>query len=209
MQFTKGAGLIELNGLEEISHLKNYTLIRPLLNYSKDDLLKYLNNSNIKYFVDKSNFEDKYKRNYFRNNFSNQLLDEYKEGIKKSFLYLKNDIKSLNINNKPIISIGELEVFKAHKDNNKNIRLIDKSLKQRGYIISANQRNEILKQKEIVIGEFSISIVDTYIWISPHSNQTMDKKFKDLCRVNKIPKKNRAYLKEINLDVVEIKGLLV
>ena len=29
----------------------------------------------------------------------------------------------------------------------------------------------------------------------------MDKKFKELCRVNHIPQKNRAYLKEREIDI--------
>ncbi len=209
MQFTKGAGLVELDGLNEQTAMENYKLIRPLLNYSKDDLLEYLENKDIKYFIDESNFDDKYKRNYFRRSFANKLLEEYEIGIKKSFKYLNNDVKSLNINNKAIIDIKGLEIFKSFNDNNKNIRIIDKSLKRRGYILSTFQRDEIIKQKEIVIDNFSISLTKKFIWITPNSNFTMDKKFKEICRINKIPKKSRAYLKENNLDIKELKKLLL
>ena len=108
-------------------------------------------------------------------------------------------MNSLGINTTAKIVIEELEVYDAFEDDNKNIRVIDKSLKKRGYILSSAQRVEILRQREITIDKFSISITDKNLWITPQSSVSMDKKFKELCRVNKIPKKNRAYLKENNL----------
>jgi len=204
MQFTKGAGLVELAGLEEFAQKDYYNLIRPILDYSKDELLSFLKANDIKYFIDESNFDDIYKRNYFRKKFSNELLNEFQDGIKKSFSYLEKDIQSLNIHDKAIISIQDVEIFKSLGDDNINIRVVDKALKRRGYILSSNQRDEILRQKEIVIDTFSISLCKNYIWITPNSNMIMDKVFKELCRVNKIPKKNRAYLKECSIDIKKI-----
>ena len=54
----------------------------------------YLDHKNIKYFFDESNDDEKYKRNYFRHNFSNALLEEYESGILKSFNYLEKDNQS-------------------------------------------------------------------------------------------------------------------
>ena len=210
MQFSKGAGLVELAGVQEVSQKNNYSLIRPILDYSKDELLEYLSSNQIKHFVDASNFEDTYKRNYFRKNFSDKLLSEFQSGIKKSFSYLNKDITSLNVDCSALFLQDELEIFKSNKDDNLNIRLIDKSLKKRGYILSSLQRDEILKQKEIVIDKFCISIYEDYIWITPNSSTIMDKKFKELCRVNNIPKKNRTYLKEKNIDIRKlIKNLIL
>ena len=105
-------------------------------------------------------------------------------------------------------AIKKLEIFKSFNDDNKNIRIIDKSLKKRGYILSSAQRDEILKQREIVISDFSISMVNQYIWITPNSSAVMDKAFKEICRINKIPKKNRSYLFEIKVDLNKILDLL-
>jgi len=204
MQFTKGAGLTELMGLNTYEKKDSYHLIRPLLDCSKEYLLLYLKSNNITYFVDESNTDEKYKRNYFRKNFANQLLTEYQDGISKSFTYLDNDIQSLDIKTDSLLSIKELTLFTSYRDDNKNIRIIDKSLKKRGYILSALQRSEILKQREIIIDCFAISILESYIWISPSSNYKMDKKFKEICRINKIPKKHRAYLKENNINLEDV-----
>ena len=179
-----------------------YTSFKPLLNISKNELENYLKENNIKYFVDKSNYDERYRRNYFRHNFSDRLLNEYQEGIKNSFEYLEKDIESLNITNKPIYKISQLEIFDNLSDENLNIRLIDLSLKKRGLLLSQAQRKEILRQKEITISDkVCISIESEFIWISPKSTFVMDKKFKEKCRVKKIPKNIRAYIKEVNIDL--------
>ncbi|MGM0519303.1 MAG: tRNA lysidine(34) synthetase TilS [Campylobacterota bacterium] len=205
MQLTKGAGLFELIGLNEWEQRDNYKIFKPLLNVSKQELENYLNENKINYFVDKSNYDEKYRRNYFRHNITNLLIKNHKEGIKKSFEYLQSDLNSLKLDSNPILKIKELEVFKTSKDDNINIRVIDKNLKKRGFIISKATRDEIIKQKQLVIShEISISILLDYIWISPTNNISMDKKFKEKCRIKKIPKNIRGYLykESINLDKI-------
>jgi len=202
MQLSKGAGLIELIGFNEFEIKDTYKIYKPLLTISKEELENYLKKRDIKYFIDSSNRDEKYKRNYFRHNFSDRFLDEYKDGIINSFNYLQEDIESLNFKNKAIIEVEELEVFKNLDDDNLNIRIIDLSLKKRGVLLSKAQRKEILKQKRIVISnKISITIEDDYIWICPKSLKTMDKKFKEKCRILKIPKNIRAYVKEKEIEV--------
>ena len=205
MQLTKGAGLIELIGFNEFEQKENYKIYKPLLDITKKELEKFLQKKNIKYFVDNSNFDEKYKRNYFRHNFSDKLLSEYSNGIKKSFKYLQNDINSLNLSIKPIKSFNELEIYKNQNDNNLNIRIIDNSLKKRGFLLSSAQREEIIKQKEITIShKINITLNEDFIWICPKIEINMDKKFKEFYRINKIPKNMRAYIYSLNLDLDEL-----
>ena len=205
MQITKGAGLVELIGFNVFEHKENYKIYKPLLQITKEELQKYLKQNDLKYFIDNSNFDEKYKRNFFRHNFSDKLLEEFKEGIKKSFDYLQKDLNSLNIQDRPKKKIKELEIFVNQKDDNLNIRTIDLSLKRRGILLTNAQRNEILKQKEITISnKINISMDENNIWITPMLNITMDKKFKELCRVNKIPKNIRAYIFSENIDLKEL-----
>jgi len=194
MQFTKGAGLSELIGMEEISFKNDYQLLKPLLSYSKKELKQYLDDLSIKYFIDESNFDEKYTRNYFRHNFSDKLLDEYSSGILNSFQYLKNDDDSLfgRINK---TKTEKLTVFEFNGDLNIGLRIIDKELKKRNIIVSAATREEIKIKKELVVAhKIAISIVKNKIYIAPNLNITMDKKFKDKCRINKIPKNIRPYI---------------
>lgn len=205
MQLSKGAGLVELIGFNEFEQKNNYKIYKPLLNITKDELENYLKINNHKYFIDESNFDEKYKRNFFRHNFSNPFLENFSLGVKKSFEYLQNDLNSLNIQNNPIKKIEELEIFLNQKDDNLNIRTIDLSLKKRGILISSAQRDEILKQKELTIShKINISILEDYIYITPICNEIMDKKFKELCRIKNIPKNIRSYIFKNNIDLNEL-----
>ncbi|WP_152018037.1 tRNA lysidine(34) synthetase TilS [Aliarcobacter butzleri] len=205
MQFTKGAGLVELIGFNEFEQKENYKVYKPLLEITKEELENFLKQENIKYFIDNSNFDEKYKRNYFRHNFSDKLLSEYTNGIKKSFEYLQNDINSLNIEITPIKNFNELEIYQNQNDNNLNIRIIDNSLKKRGFLLSSAQRDEIIKQEEITIShKINISIKENFIWICPNVSSIMDKKFKEACRINKIPKNVRNYIYYKKIDIKEL-----
>jgi tRNA(Ile)-lysidine synthase len=205
MQLSKGAGLIELIGFNEFEQKDTYKIYKPLLNITKNELEIYLQKNNLKYFVDESNFDEKYKRNFFRHNFSNKFLEKFSSGVKKSFEYLQNDLNSMNIQYEAIKKIDELEIFLNQNDDNLNIRTIDLSIKKRGILLSNAQRNEIIKQKELTIShKINISICKDYIWIAPINNGVMDKKFKDMCRINNIPRNIRAYISYKRIDLKEL-----
>ncbi len=194
MRFTKGAGVHELIGLEEFSMRNNYNVIRPLLQYSKDELISYLKSNKHNYFVDQSNFEPYYERNIFRENFSNELLERYSDGIKRSFNYLKED--------KEALSNGIIELFQYKKlfiigyNHTYQIpRAVDQYLKKLGYLLSASQREELKSETSIVFGgKWAVEVRENRIFIAPYSNETMSKKFKEQCRVLSVPSKIRPYL---------------
>lgn len=204
MQLGKGAGLCELLGLEASLKKKNYTIVRPLLDYSKEELEEYLISSNHKYFYDQSNSELTYKRNYIRHEFAHKFLNEFQTGVRNSFKYLQKDLESLHINYEAVFKEKELEIFDHIQDKNLTIRIIDAALKQRGYLLSHAQRNEIFKQKECVIDRFAIALTPHYIWIAPVSSIKMDKSFKEQCRIMSIPKKIRAYLFEKSIELEKL-----
>lgn len=196
MQFTKGAGLNELLSFELQSSRKNYKLFKPLISTSRKELEKYLKENNIRYFIDSSNEDESFKRNYFRKHFSNALINEFEEGISNSFTYLEEDLKSLKNKISMIFKEKELEIYKNTKDDNLNIKIIDESFKKRGILLSKKQRDEIIKQKELVVShKIVVSILNTYIYICPYITDTvLTKDFKEICRINKIPSKVRHYI---------------
>ena len=205
MQLSKGAGLVELIGFNEFEQKENHKIYKPLLNITKEELENYLKINNHKYFVDQSNFDEKYKRNYFRHTFSNKFLENFSSGVKKSFEYLQIDLDSLNIQNIRIKKIKELEIFLNQNDDNLNIRTIDLSLKKRGFLLTSAQRNEILKQKEITIShKINISIQQNHIWIAPICSEFIEKKYKELYRINKIPKNIRTYIFREKIELEEL-----
>ena len=52
---------------------------------------------------------------------------------------MEDDLNSLNLKLDPVITLEDLEVFENLEDDNLNLRVIDKSLKRRGVLISKNK----------------------------------------------------------------------
>ncbi len=209
MQFTKGAGVAELNGMQEFQQQKNYTLVRPLLQYDKQELLEYLHVNNIRYFLDKSNFSTKYKRNYFRKEFSEKLLKEYKEGIKKSFTYLQEDAKELtySVEYKEIEDMCYFPSFTPRGD----LINIDTYLKKKSYLLSKSEKETLKKQENTIVGrKYLIVFANQYIFITPYTqtNITMNKKFKEECRILHIEPKLRPFFYQKKKAFVLFKTLM-
>ncbi len=202
MRLTKGAGVSELIGLKSVSKRKSYTLIRPLVEYSKNELLEYLKINKYPYFLDESNSNEKYERNKFRKQFSDPLMAEYRAGIKRSFKYLKKDKESLEKEFEILYAVKELRVLKLHNLSAK-IKASDLTLKELGYLLSASQRQEIEKEESLVIGgKWAVERQEELLYIAPYLTTKIPKKFKEKYRVKKIPSKIRSYIFKENIDIL-------
>jgi tRNA(Ile)-lysidine synthase len=199
MRLTKGAGVSELLGLEPIIEKGNYTLVRPLLEYSKEELLAYLKANNYPYFEDESNRDEKYERNFFRKHFSDPLLAKYQEGIKRSFDYLRNDKMQLEEAFETYYTEKSLRVIQL-KNPSAKVKAADLTLKELGYLLSSAQRQEIEKENSLVIGGvWAIELQDDLLYIAPYMTINMPKEFKEACRLSKIPIKIRPYLLKVEI----------
>ncbi|SFV59854.1 tRNA(Ile)-lysidine synthetase [hydrothermal vent metagenome] len=202
MRLTKGAGVSELIGLEPVTQREGYTLVRPLLEYSKDELLDYLKENDHPYFIDESNSDEKYERNKFRQQFSNPLIKAYKEGIRRSFEYLRKDKKELEKGFELIRTEKKLRIIKLCNPKTKT-KATDIILKNLGYLLSASQRKEIENENSLVIGgEWAVELENDLLYIAPYVTTDMPKPFKEQCRIKKIPSKIRPYLFKENIDIL-------
>jgi len=126
MKIVRGSNINGYAGIKKISNMKHYSIIRPFLDYTKDELLEYINKNNIKYYNDITNIDIKYTRNRFRHNIIPELKKEDKNVHKKFLKYsntlleyndyvlyeVENNIKKLYINNKlDIKKFNELHPF--------------------------------------------------------------------------------------------------
>ena len=194
MQLCKGAGAAELVGMQENESRTGYTLFRPLIETSKVEITAYLEKEQIRWFHDESNDDLSYKRNYFRHEVATKLLQEYSTGIKQSFKYLKDDAKAL-IKEVKVREAEELSLFVSTGHRRSDIYHIDKILKTNGYILTAQQREELKTQDEIIAGRKFLVVLDRGIYyVAPYLSEVMDKAFKEECRALGIPAKLRPYL---------------
>lgn len=66
MRFLKGSDVMGLAGIPSISHQNGICLVRPLLPFSKEELIDFLHTSSIPFVEDPSNKKDLYLRNRLR-----------------------------------------------------------------------------------------------------------------------------------------------
>jgi len=67
MRIVRGTSFSGYSGIKEIRYDRNVSIIRPLMDTKKEDIIAYAKDNNITYFEDSSNGEDIYTRNRFRN----------------------------------------------------------------------------------------------------------------------------------------------
>ena len=189
MKIIRGSNLEGYAGIKTISYLENYKIIRPLLNITKKDILKYNQENNIKYYIDKTNEDIKYTRNRYRKNLI-PLLKKEDKNIHLKFLKYSNTLQEydnyikyeINIKIKYIYKNNIIDINKLNKEHpfmKKNIIF---------HILSKiyNNQSNIIKEKHL------IDIL----------NMTLDKKpnYKINLPNNYIAKKeyNYIYLEKIN-----------
>ena len=93
MKIIRGSNLEGYAGIKVYSKVKNYTIVRPLLYMTKEEILKYDEDKHIKYYLDDSNNDPKYTRNRIRKNIVPELLKEDKD-IHLKFLNYSNTLQN-------------------------------------------------------------------------------------------------------------------
>ena len=66
MRISRGSNLNGYGGFKKIVEMDGYKIVRPLLDFTKEELEEYDKNNHVMYYVDSSNAKDKYTRNRYR-----------------------------------------------------------------------------------------------------------------------------------------------
>lgn len=115
----RGTGIKGLKGISE----KTDRLIRPLLSFTKDELLHHARDQNIDYRQDKSNLDDKYERNFLRLNIL-PALEKKQPGLQQIFL---NNIRNFK-EESDIVEEYLLDKLKSIISKKGNQTLLNKTL---------------------------------------------------------------------------------
>ena len=86
MRIVRGSTLKGYAGFKMEDKRLDYTIVRPLVNVTKKDIITYLKSENITFAIDNSNLKDKYTRNRFRHH----VIPLLKEEDKNVHLKFKN-----------------------------------------------------------------------------------------------------------------------
>ena len=77
MRISRGSNLKGYIGFSKVFDEKGYILIKPLIYYTKEEILKYLNENKIRYYTDATNDSDDYTRNRYRHGIIPFLKNEH------------------------------------------------------------------------------------------------------------------------------------
>lgn len=145
MRIVRGSNLKGYIGIPRLQDNGLYKLCRPLLYTTKNDIIKYLNDNNIKYFIDESNNNEKYTRNRYRKHMLPFLKNE-DNNVHLKFLKYSNELEEANEYIERIINNKIKDIFVE------NYIVINNLLKEDKYIqkriiekkIEDIQKNDIL-----------------------------------------------------------------
>jgi len=141
-----------LKGLEGIP-VKREFFIRPILSYPKEEILSFLEEENISYCIDKTNFEDLYTRNKIRLNLIPYIEKEFNSNFKEKIINLISDIGAfngiINSNLKKYMKSDILDVKELKKENKFIQRtIISEYLQKNDISVNRNKIMEIQKLLE-------------------------------------------------------------
>ena len=210
MKISRGSNLEGYAGIKEISNVKNYQIIRPLLKYTKEDIINYNKSNNIKYYNDSSNQSTNYTRNRYRLNIL-PLLKKEDKNIHKKYLkysktlieyddYIKREVKR-NINN----------VYKDNIINIDNLNKLDTFLIKN---ILDNIMNNIYQNKNNIITDKHIqNIISLLNNTKPNIKIDLPNNKEIVKEYNKLIIKDKTsdiknYKIEFN-DKIEIENLII
>ncbi len=204
MRLSKGAGVSELAGMNDIEVREDFTIVKPLLHFTKDELLNYLERNSIKYFIDESNFDKSFERNRFRPIVDELIKIGSKKGFLKSFDIMHFEKEAIYEHFKLVYKKRKLLIIKLTNLKFKSYA-VSHFLKLLGYVVSGKDREAIDMHDSLVVGQkWAIEYSNGYIFIAPYKQPNMPKEFKEICRVTKIPPKVRGYIFEKNLSIKKI-----
>ena len=168
-------------GIKRISKLKNYDIIRPLLPYTKEDIITYNKSHNITYYIDSSNTNIDYTRNWYRQKVLpilkekdknihlkflkySETLQEYNEYIdreinKKLSTIYQNNIINIDVLNKEDYFLKKNILYYIMNDiyNNESNIITEKHIQNILTMINSNKPNLSINmpQSKILVKEYN------------------------------------------------------
>ena len=197
MRMARGAGVVEMVGMDIVSKRRGYKIVRPMLYVPKKTILSYLATNNIHYFEDSTNKDLSIERNFIRHTFSDPFIARYAQGVAKSLRYLHEDKDLLQTQ---IVAIQQLLIAPNPHNHYAIKRILDQMAKRLNYLLSTAQKEEMLRQKiGVVANRYAFAITPEFIFMAPYIRKTLPKKIRDTLRKKKIPPPLRGYIAQHHL----------
>lgn len=205
MKIVRGSNLEGYAGIKEISKVKNYQIIRPLLKVTKEDIINYNKSHNITYFIDSSNTNTDYTRNRYRQKILPLLKEEDKD-VHKKFLKYSNTLLEYDNYIKTLVKKNITSIYKD------NIIYIDELLKLDDFLIKNTLYyilNDIYSNESNIVTEKHISSIIQLINnnkpnlnINLPNNKIIVKEYNKLLIKENTSKKSNYYKIELTNNLI-------
>ena len=150
LNLIKGTGLDGISGIPVLRE----NIIRPVLCFSKEEILAYLNKNNILYRTDKSNEESGFERNFLRNRVIPLLKEKINPSIDNAVLISSENFRNI----RDYVLTKEAESFKkTRRDKSGNLLIRSGDIEK----AESSLRGLLLKtliERELRIQMFSADI---------------------------------------------------
>ena len=183
MRIQRGSNLKGYSGFDILTNKGTYKQVKPLIFYTKKDIIDYMDSNNYKYYIDRTNNEDDYLRNRYRHFILPKLHEEY-DLIQKKYLKYSNTISEAD----DFINKYTKEVLQdIYVDNtlfiNKFLRQ-EKIIQRRilEYILSTLYIDDLYKVDDKNVDEIlkAINSNKTYVKIKLPNNHIIFKEYDEL-----------------------------
>jgi len=138
-------------------------ILRPLLHLEKQKIIDYLEEKKLKYFIDSSNFENIYTRNYIRNDIIpkfEKVNSNFKQNIKNTLNYFEELKDFIDSEIDEFLKEQWIKIF-----NSWEYKINTLQIYWYFYIEDFNKKTKLM-QKEIIRHIFYISNNNSTIWLS-------------------------------------------
>ncbi|MDD3241248.1 MAG: tRNA lysidine(34) synthetase TilS [Bacilli bacterium] len=120
MRIVRGSTLGGYAGFSQVLNMGDYSIVRPLIYLTKDQISKYNKINKIPFVIDKSNFKDKYTRNRYRK-YILPFLKKEDVNVHEKFLRFSKTLESYS---KYIDKVVEELCFEIYNNNSLDLNLL-------------------------------------------------------------------------------------
>ena len=159
MRISRGSSLKGYSGFQKEVKIDNYKIIRPLINKTKEEILKYNKQNKIKYVIDLSNETNKYTRNRYRK-YILPFLKKEDSNIDEKFKKFSNTLLEYNSYVENIAQKHMKEVYAQKTLNVKKYLKLEDIIKKK--IINLILEN-IYHDDLILITDIHVDLIDKLI----------------------------------------------
>lgn len=165
--------IVSWYGLKEETTIMGMKVIRPLLKYKKSEIVSFLNDNNVEYAIDSTNFDDNFERNRIRKQLNDDMLDDYVIKINND----NNDLKEL-VNE---IKFTDEDFFYVDKFNEYND--IQRELFIHDFLIKNIDENKLRNRKHAIVKEILKQLRSTKSYLKITFDDILIVKDREICYI--------------------------